>query len=350
MLKNDYPTNIRNLLFKGFLTTRVSFADITLVLKTVNEAERDKTLFYSGEGNTKEAVIRQVMYSIFLVDDVNLLDLRNDPLRLDPIKKLFMSMNKEFLTVVLEKLARLNAWYFFEMRNIYRFSLERESRLIWPSVKMCPMNDSRITGIPGTDTIGVNVHQMQWRVYNELEDHEVLLKGIWQQAKFIASAVAGSKAIQKVNEHDKMAQEENERIKKRILRGEVGYTREDLVNETIDELERQIRGEKDEFDRFVEEEELTQKMQKVKMALRESIFSQEIFKLRDRDTYVIGDEEFEQLDEVKILDTAIDAVNRGSIRAELKMNHEQKLVVIGQVKTEVKEEIEVKYGELAGKD
>lgn len=342
-----YPKNIKSLLFRGFLAHRMKIGGLQVTFKTLSENERELIEFLQPVPARR--FLFDVVHSIFMIDEVNLLEERSRTSKFGKLVKAFTSLDKEVLSRISEEMRKLATWYFYEVRNIFRYSLESESRTIWPSYRIKALNDPGMTGILGTDRVGLNLHQVHWRVHNELEDKNIEQKSHWSVAKFLAAAWVGSREIQKVENREKLVEEETDRIKKRILDGETDFNRGHQLEETVQELERQIKGQKDEFDLFVEKEECKQKTEKVSRILRDQIFSNELFKHRKDEIYVIGDDEFVEKDEMDLVVKALSAVNKGSLRAELKLSEEEKVKLIEKIRSEVLVEIERTYGNVISK-
>ena len=147
------------------------------------------------------------------------------------------------------------------------FCYEDHSRSMWRfSGKGTPTHTSA-SGVPGTETLGLNAVQQVWWAFNMAEDDRDTWEEEWERAKFIASASA-PKAIKKMagKEQTRAASERDRRL--RIIhdaywkatggqgdllgggiRVQQAVSREDLV----DEMAKVRRGEKDWHDMVVED-------------------------------------------------------------------------------------------------
>ena len=154
-IKQHYPGNIRDLVYRGFLTLPIKIGQTQIVLKTLSEQEVQLAKFYSFNDNAKFTTLN-LLLSLFAINGENLLPYREDLLQLGVIGDSFPIGFVKLLSLV----AYLRRWYEYEFHYIYRFSLEDESMIRWNSVKDVSLNDPKITMIEGTQYLGLNDHQM----------------------------------------------------------------------------------------------------------------------------------------------------------------------------------------------
>lgn len=127
------------------------------------------------------------------------------------------------------------------------------------------MNSSNATGIVGSDKLGLNQFQKFWMVLNINEDNSESFEEKYSLAKFLAS-FTDPKGVKKIESADKVRKEE-EADKKERLRV-IGTDEEvkflsgptDTRKGIVAELEKQMRGEKDEHDVAIEEYEKNLRM------------------------------------------------------------------------------------------
>ena len=79
---------------------------------------------------------------------------------------------------------------------------EPRTRLKWATLKRGVMNDSRFTGILGTEKLGLSAAQRTFMAISELLDRKEESEQQWNNTKFIAGAFVG-KEINKVHDRDK---------------------------------------------------------------------------------------------------------------------------------------------------
>ena len=255
---NKYQ-DLEDLLFKGFIPFKINVNGLNLVLKTVNEYEYSKIKLMSGlESDPRYSVffnINLLFYSIFMVDGINILNVREDHYCdiIDEIKK-FPSPFFRVLFSLLEELAKRQNNC---SNQVEQYSLGGDSRYNWETRKKYLINSSSLTTIPGTDLLGLSQYQRYWSALNLREDKKESFEQQYGLFKFLAS-FQDPKSVKKIDAQDKAKKEEDDKRKERLrvigTEEEIQYlsghadTREGIVKE----LERQISGDKDQHDLFIE--------------------------------------------------------------------------------------------------
>lgn len=260
-MKNRYK-HLEDLLFKGFIPCKLNISGINFVLKSVNEHEYENIKLMSGlETDPNYATffnINYLYYSIFMIDGMNILKKRED-FYIDFFKNISQLPSSFFKIIfpILEDIAKIqnNCSSIIE-----QYCYEEDSRYNWEYKKNIAINSPQLTSIAGTDTLGINNFQRYWMILNIREDKKINFKENYSLFKFLAS-FTDSKAVRKIEQQEKVAEEEEAKRKERIrvmgTEEEIKYlssptdTREGI----IEALEKQMRGEKDEHDLFIEEYE-----------------------------------------------------------------------------------------------
>lgn len=153
------------------------------------------------------------------------------------------------------------------LRIIEAFCYEDFSRSLWRFSGKGMPNRISVSGLPGTENVGLNAAQQVWVAYNTGEDEREEWEQEWELAKFIASASA-PKAIKKMAARDKnrTAVERDRRLrsiheaywqatggKGELLGGGVHVQQSITREEMIEEMRRVREGEKDLHDMIVED-------------------------------------------------------------------------------------------------
>lgn len=261
--------DIEPLLFRGFLYAPAVINDVTFVFKSLNHHEFERIGFHSGTQGTGYAVTQRhynlfLAYGVYMVDGVNVLANREDWLH--ELTKFFAELNDVSRRKVIYELSEINRRAAQGVILTEAYAMEVMSRLRWAQVRGLDLTSIGISGIDGTQSIGMNWAQLTWRALNYYEDQKETAEREWENAKFVASAMAG-KGMSKVHAQDKRRREEEQeaRIDRRdkiirlALLGEVpekegqGYTMQvaRTVEELADQLERDLRGERDWHDEVV---------------------------------------------------------------------------------------------------
>lgn len=203
-------------------------------------------------------IANQIAYSCLFFNEVNILESRERyiPIIIDYFKEAPLQITRSIII----SLRHLNEKAVEEINHVEPYSYGDVSRNHWLSKKGEPLNDPSVTGIEGTDKIGMNSHQESWSALNRAEDQKEEFDRGWELAAFQASAW-NSDGVQKVRKkRDKKMEEEEARrealyesrgqrdidtSKKRI------HILRESPEELLDEMERNNRGEEDFHDKVV---------------------------------------------------------------------------------------------------
>jgi len=265
--------DVEPLLSKGFLHQSASIGGTSFVFKSLNHREFELVnisfKLQSGFSGTSKFYSCLLAYGLWMVDGVSVLPSRQE--NLSDLITWFESMNGGVRESVVRHLSELNrranqATYLTEA-----YAMETASRIRWNQVRGLDLMSSSLTGIEGTTSLGYNWAQLIWRALNFVEDEHQRMENDWENAKFVASAMAG-KGISRIHAKDRQRRrsELNDRRerKDRILRWAVlGEAPEEkqreggqmIVARTVEDLSKQLdkdlRGEKDWHDLVIEAHE-----------------------------------------------------------------------------------------------
>jgi len=250
--------NLEQLIFQGFLTLPVCIQDTRFVLKTINTVEFEKARLYLGLRQS-DHIIHQlyfIAHSILMVNDVNVLQSRSESLPY--IIKSLQTLPVSYLTRMVTLLTDLNNLSVKSGPLIEAYCYEDVSRQNWMSLKGYKLNDPMVSGVEGTQYIGLNTYQKLWVSLNNLEDIKIAREVDWDYAKFVGSCF-NPKGVRNIEAHDKgrraREREEREMIRKGVVEDDTIKIQANTVEELMDELERSLKGEKDWHDKVIEEYE-----------------------------------------------------------------------------------------------
>lgn len=262
------------LLFRGFLTLPAEINGVYFVFKSLNQHEFELVrLMGGGVGDTVPPRFWDLFlaHGVFLVDGQNVLVERQ---RWMPrIANVFRDLMPQAKAKVIRGLSELNRRAANATLLTEAYAMETYSRYRWAQFHGLDLSIPAVTGVGGTEGLGLNWAQLTWRALNYFEDLSAATERDWEHAKFVASSMAG-KGIQKVynRDHDRHRKEAEERIarKDKLLRhifegtpiedgktlrnGQV-VTVAQTVEELADQLDKSLRGEKDWHDQVVEAHE-----------------------------------------------------------------------------------------------
>lgn len=251
---------VQDLVFRGFLTTKVQIGDETLVIKSLNHHELAQVSLRcpvrSHPDYEKLFEHYLVVYALFLVGGENVL-----PLRQTNISELLAEVSEipdNIRHDILREVLYLQKAQDVTIKQLEAYSFEPESRHQWPSYRGSRINDVALTGVEGTDRLGINTHQIAWVYLNEEEDDRLKAEDQWGFAKFIASAT-NPKGVKKIDDRDKARLKRLDEDRDRIKKGEQYQGKVRVEARSVDELRKQliadIDGKKDLHDRIMEEYE-----------------------------------------------------------------------------------------------
>jgi hypothetical protein len=270
------------LLFRGFLTVSAEINEVPFVFKSLNQHEFEMVRFLGGFQSGIEATSKFwdlfLAYGVFIIDGHNILIDRESSIH--KISESFRDFPSSAKQKIIRHLSELNRKASNATLLTEAYAMETYSRFRWAQLQNLDLCQPSVTGVPGTEKLGLNWAQLTWRSLNYYEDQMVVNEREWENAKFVGACFAG-KGIQKIYNQDtdrrRKTQEERITRKDRLLRHVFeGVSLEDesvtqggslvkiarSVEELADQLEKSLRGEKDFHDRAVEEFERRAKEQR----------------------------------------------------------------------------------------
>ena len=268
--------DVEPMLFRGFVTQLAEINGVPFVFKSINHHEYEMiSLVTGGDFNQRPSKIRDyydlfLTYGVLMVDGQNILPDRDK--WASELKKFFSELPETARQKVVRHLSEINRRSYRAVFLTEVFAYESTSRLRWAQLQSMDLTSTSVTGILGTSTLGLNWAQLTWRALNYYEDLKYQSEADWENAKFVAGAMAG-KGMNKIHTHDqnRREKERNEQITRRdkllryALLGEpmdgpaekpgARIQVASTVVELADQLEKSLRGEKDWHDQVVDEYE-----------------------------------------------------------------------------------------------
>jgi hypothetical protein len=265
--------DVEPILFRGFLTLPAQINGVSFVFKSMNHHEFALLRFYGGSDDVVPSEFwgTFLAYGVFIVSGVNILPERER--WITKLTELFNGLPTDAIARMVRYLSEINRRASVAIHLTEAYAMEVMSRYRWMQLKGLDLTSVAVTGIDGTQRLGLNVAQQVWQAINHIEDRNETYEREWEYSKFVGSCFAG-KGIQKVYNQDsaRRRQEREDRMtrKDKVLRQWVlGEDVEDgivkgpgvvmavarTVEELTTQLEHDIRGEKDWHDRVVEDHE-----------------------------------------------------------------------------------------------
>jgi len=256
-----YP-DLEKILRQGFLSLGLNYEGTNIVFKTLTEKELRNLAFYTTIANDKAINQYRMAFSTFMVDSDNILIDRNK--KINELKDFYTSLPSGVYEEFFLKIVKLSQRYIEVLKFFEGFCYTDNSRYIWRVLNNGDPTKTFFTGIEGTDICGMNNVQENWISINKKLDEEELYEQEFNLSLMITSSMNSSGARSISVEHKN---NRNELLDVRAQIVKYGYdkkryieehkksiwaqpikTKEDLVRE----LNRQMSGEKDVHDRFME--------------------------------------------------------------------------------------------------
>jgi len=266
--------DVEPLLFRGFLYQAAEINGVAFVFKSLNQHEFDTLNLGPGHRGGFDTVQRYyslfLAYGVFLLDGQNVLLDRDE--HLSTLESFFFDLASSAKQKVIRYLSELNRRASRAVLLSEAFAMEATSRHRWSQLKGLDLTSAAVTGTRGTEHIGLNWGQLAWRAFNYYEDTRLQMEADWENTKFVASSMAGSKGMSKVNAQDNTrrkneSMERRERKDKILRLAVLGESPQEsqkdgapvkvarTVEELTDQLERDLKGEKDWHDMVITDHE-----------------------------------------------------------------------------------------------
>jgi hypothetical protein len=262
--------DVESLIFRGFLVLPADINGVQFLFKSMNHHELEYLQWVTG-GQTSEKYYNTFLaYGVFMVEGQNILPDRER--WIPDFEKTFGSFSVQARSKLIRYLSEVNRRASNAITLTEAYQMERISRFRWAQYKGLELMSSSSTGIDGSAKLGMNYAQLVWRALNHYEDARDTSEREWENAKFIGSCFAG-KEIRKIYNQDKdrRQKETEERIQRKdqVIRqvllgedlgkdqtnGQVKMVVAKSVEELAEQLERDLRGERDWHDEVVAREE-----------------------------------------------------------------------------------------------
>ena len=242
--------NIKHLIFDGFIPVRLSIGDTNLTLKSIYPREFSYIEMIAPKKES-ERIPYYFLYSIVFLDGIEIQPHKKE--LHDPIVSVFNKMHAKTVEKIFNVLTDIQRYYSASYENLEGYLYEKESRYLWTIYKQ-----SILGGF--TNSWGYNTAQESWISFNQREDRKEQMDMDFNNAKFIVSALVGSKEVRKLDNLEKMRETEELRRRQEIrLKNKTQKLRltppVNTKEELVQELHKQMRGEKDLHDKIIERHE-----------------------------------------------------------------------------------------------
>jgi bacterioferritin (cytochrome b1) len=277
--------DVESLIYRGFLVLPAEINGVQFLFKSMNHHEFEYLQWVTG-GRTGERYYNTFLaFCVFMIDGSNVLPERDR--FVSDFEAAFASFTTQARSKMIRHLSEINRRAANAVTMTEAYQMERISRFRWAQYRGLELMSTSCTGVDGSNKLGMNYAQLVWRALNHYDDLRDTTEREWENAKFIGSCFAG-KEIRKIYSQDKdrRHKEAEERIQRKdqVIRqvltgedpknqtnGQVRMVVARSVEELAQQLERDLRGERDWHDEVVarEEEALRQQVLSRREQLRE---------------------------------------------------------------------------------
>ena len=270
--------NLEKIITYGFLSVRINLGGLNIVLKNITDKENQSLNYYGNVG--KDSLLYKLALSTFVIGTENLLEKRSE--RLEDLKNFYASLS----TVVIDKLtvalSTLNKRYSDSLRFFEGYCHTMDSRYLWNAIGKDGLK-LNYTGTKGIENVGINSAQENWMIINRELDEELVYDRDFNLSILIASSM-NPKGAKQISGNYKKQRDELLEVREEIAK--YGYDKKRITekkkedgwaqpikskSDLVRELYRQMRGEKDRHDLFIEQwmEEQKRKAEAAKNAVKE---------------------------------------------------------------------------------
>ena len=264
--------DVEALLYRGFIHISVDINGVPFVLKSLNQHEFSLLQMVVGPYRNPADTWKRfysifLAYGVFMINGQNILSDRDR--WISEIADHFDKLPVVARNRMIWHLSEINRRASSAVLLTEAYAMEGSSRFRWSQVRGLDLSSPSLTGIRGTEYLGLNWSQLTWRALNIFDDAKETIERDWENAKFIGACFAG-KGLNKIYNHDnKRRREETDARRSRkdhLLRHVVlgaplddGVERKDgqviiaakTVDQLADQLTKSLKGERDFHDEVV---------------------------------------------------------------------------------------------------
>lgn len=258
-------TDLIALITTGFISHKCRLGESTISLRNLCPSDNIFLKNCTNATDDLEWMLWTISRSVWMIDGFIFLGEKNYAFYVyQQIKNLPPSIVKRIFKLVVSLTKKVNE----QFEKIEAYYYEDSSRNLWAQIRHLTLPNDKVSGILGSENLGINLAQRIWVSLNTYRDEILTERKSWNNAKFIASASA-PKGVDKINKKEQSSIEREEHRKKRYL-DEFYYRQTGVITDekdsptskkvvrsasTPDELEEEMRkwvsGENDEHDLIV---------------------------------------------------------------------------------------------------
>ena len=257
--------DLTTLLTTGFLTHKCSLGGSVIAIRILNTADNFFLANCVYDKNEAQWMLWTISRAVWMIDGFIFLGEKNYA---HYVYQQIQHLPRKMITRLFRLVVKLTRKVSEQHSLVEAFFYEEQSRSLWSQIKHLALPSDKVSGIIGSETIGINHIQRIWVSLNNYRDTVIEERKEWANAKFIASASA-PKGVDKINKKEQSALQQEENTRKRFL-DEFFYRQTGVItdeeenptsnrviktastpDELEDEMRRWVSGEHDNHDKIV---------------------------------------------------------------------------------------------------
>lgn len=234
---NDRFSDIKDLVFDGFLKETIKFNDLVVVIRTLGVAEESQVVeTYENLPNEYNllAAADTIQYAIYSINGCKITD---------DAKKLIRNWPKQIIIKIFEVYLTLASRVREATKLINEFIKTDESKLRWTVIKTTKssLNSTAITGNQELESNGLSYIQQIWIYLHQQDDLIEHNKLDWAKVEYMTDSICtfvNPKAMQHVQSRKKLQQEEQMLREKRdeVTKIQTDSKEKLMIENSADEL------------------------------------------------------------------------------------------------------------------
>ena len=251
-----YPV-IERIITQGFLTAEVRVNGSYVVLKSMTDRESSMLDLYRDRKDALTDLTCKLSFCTFSVDGESMLDTRSEAV--PRLMKLYADAPTSMVSALNGAIKQVSEHYYDVLEFLEGFCYTDKSRYLWRVYK-----EDGLLSFPGARVAGLNAVQENWAFVNRQMDEEDEYGKQFHLFLMVASSM-NSKGAKAISRNYDSQREELEDLRSEIRKW--GYDKKRIEEEqkraewtapmrsredTVRELYRQMRGDKDKHDLFID--------------------------------------------------------------------------------------------------
>lgn len=253
---------IGSIIIKGFIQSKFSCGELFCVLKSISDKEYGLLDNYVRPEDKSGSSASKLAVSTYFLNGINMIPDRDT--KIQQMISFYKNLPVTIISRMISVVEDLHYTFLEAIEYLEGFCYTKYSRVLWKSIGLSVSSGMNVSGIQGSEVFGINNIQENWILINRGMDDEEAYGRDFHLSTMVASSF-NPKGVKVISNNFEFHRKEVEEARKDIAK--YGYdkkrieeqrrenewtapikTREDLVRE----LNRQMRGEKDKHDQFID--------------------------------------------------------------------------------------------------